>query len=388
MHYAHNSPDCHAHKAGTEVNAANLARWWAANFGYQSHFLAVRPGSGLFRERIEELSASPVGVLGTSKLKKLIGFFRAIMFCKRVRPDAVVIHFFNLDTVLFAAAARLGGAKAIVAVAGSAVPDWKVTAGKYRLAIRGTTLLRTTVVAASDWILKSLMDLGALFQGSGVIHNGCDVHSIARSAAISRARRSLPRTFTIGMVARLDPVKDYSTLLEAFASLRAMRPGVSAELRVVGEGPLLAPLRDLAARLHVDNDVVFMGARSDVSNILGELDLFVLSTNCGEGFGIVLIEALAAGVPVIASDVPACREVLREGELGTLFPAGNVEFYLRSWPNGWIYGRTDYLFRFRRNRKSRRAMGLVSWLPATCPYLRAYGIECQQILSRSCGRSH
>ena len=63
--------------------------------------------------------------------------------------------------------------------------------------------------------------------------------------------------------------------------------------------------------------------RRDVPELVGELDLFVFATTADEGLGIALIEAMAAGVPVVASDVGACREVLDDGALGLLVPPGD-----------------------------------------------------------------
>jgi glycosyltransferase involved in cell wall biosynthesis len=116
------------------------------------------------------------------------------------------------------------------------------------------------------------------------------------------------------MVARLDPIKDQATLLRAFAAVRP--PGW--QLQLVGEGPDRPRLESLASDLGLDPAQVFLGRRSDIPELLGQADLFAFSTTPAEGFGIALIEAMAAGLPVIASDVPACREVLNDGECGVL----------------------------------------------------------------------
>jgi glycosyltransferase involved in cell wall biosynthesis len=70
---------------------------------------------------------------------------------------------------------------------------------------------------------------------------------------------------------------------------------------------------------------VFWGRREDIPELLGRMDVYAFSTTRDEGFGIALIEAMAAGLPVVASDVPACREVLAEGEAGRLVPAGDPD---------------------------------------------------------------
>jgi glycosyltransferase involved in cell wall biosynthesis len=79
----------------------------------------------------------------------------------------------------------------------------------------------------------------------------------------------------------------------------------------------------LARDLGVAAAVEFLGTRRDVPELLGRSDLFVFSTTAQEGLGSVLLEALAAGLPVVATDVPACRETLRDGEFGRLVPAND-----------------------------------------------------------------
>ncbi len=122
------------------------------------------------------------------------------------------------------------------------------------------------------------------------------------------------------MVARLDPIKDHGTLLRAFAA--AQQPGW--QLQLVGEGSERPRLEELALELGLDPTTLFIGRRADIPELLGQADLFAFSTTEAEGFGIALIEAMAAGLPIVASDVPACREVLLEGEAGELLPRGDV----------------------------------------------------------------
>ena len=126
------------------------------------------------------------------------------------------------------------------------------------------------------------------------------------------------------MVARLDHIKDQRTLLRAFAAARH----AGWQLQLVGEGPDRPLLEALARELGLDPAKVFLGRRSDIPELLGQADLFAFSTTPAEGFGIVLIEAMAAGLPIIASDVPACREVLRDGAAGELIPPGVVDAWL------------------------------------------------------------
>jgi glycosyltransferase involved in cell wall biosynthesis len=121
------------------------------------------------------------------------------------------------------------------------------------------------------------------------------------------------------MVARLDPIKDQATLIRAFAAARQS----GWKLQLVGDGPDRHRLEALATELGLDASDVFLGRCSDIPELLGQADIFAFSTTPAEGFGIVLIEAMAAGLLILASDVPACREVLLDGTAGDLLPPGD-----------------------------------------------------------------
>lgn len=122
------------------------------------------------------------------------------------------------------------------------------------------------------------------------------------------------------MVATLEDHKDHRTLLEAWKIIEdANHPYV---LKLAGDGSMKMQLLALHADLKL-KQVDFLGSRSDIPELLNGSKLFVFSTTIQEGFGTVLLEALAARCKVIASDVPACREVLKDGKYGTLVEAAN-----------------------------------------------------------------
>lgn len=119
----------------------------------------------------------------------------------------------------------------------------------------------------------------------------------------------------VGNVARLAPQKDHATLLEAFARVRAERP--DARLVLVGEGELRAELEERARRLGIADSVLFTGARDDVPDLLASFDVFAFPS-LFEGLCLAVIEAQAAGVPVVATPVGGIRETVVEGETGLL----------------------------------------------------------------------
>jgi len=130
-----------------------------------------------------------------------------------------------------------------------------------------------------------------------------------------------PRTRpVIGAMGRLHEVKRFDLLLAAAAQLKAQ--GHDFLLRIAGDGPERAALIRQTVDLNLEGCIEFTGWASDPGAFMAGLDLFAVTSRY-EGFGLVLIEAMAAGVPVVAADTEAPRQVLQDGRLGTLFESGN-----------------------------------------------------------------
>ncbi len=122
----------------------------------------------------------------------------------------------------------------------------------------------------------------------------------------------------MGIVARLVPVKNHRLLLNALADLAAAMPDL--HLAIIGGGELEAGLRQQAIDSGIADRVHFCGLISEIEEVYADLDLLVLSSK-NEGTPVVVIEALASGCPVAATDVGGVAELLDGGEYGTLLPA-------------------------------------------------------------------
>ncbi len=122
-------------------------------------------------------------------------------------------------------------------------------------------------------------------------------------------------TRLIGTVGRLTSVKNQAMLLRAFSAIREAHPETA--LVVVGGGPLRAELESIAASLGIEERVRFLGDRGDVRTLVTGFDVFALSST-SEGYSIALLEASAAGVPIVATDVGGNREIVQEGRTGHL----------------------------------------------------------------------
>jgi glycosyltransferase involved in cell wall biosynthesis len=126
--------------------------------------------------------------------------------------------------------------------------------------------------------------------------------------------------FVVGYVGRFVPIKDLPTLLEGFAAALARLPRL--RLVLVGDGPLRQELADRAGRLGISRAIRFAGWRRDLPAVYASLDLVVL-TSLNEGTPVALIEAMAAGRAVVATDVGGVADVVTDGHTGLLVPAGN-----------------------------------------------------------------
>lgn len=158
-----------------------------------------------------------------------------------------------------------------------------------------------------------------------VIPNGFAVEDIAARAAAGRetANRTLGAA-RVFMAARISRSKDHATVLKAIQLLRS--EGRQVELWLAGgaqDESRQASLESLADQLGIRDSVRFLGAREDIPELMGASDVVVHSTD-SEGFGNVVAEAMAAGAPVVATDIPACREVLEGGRCGLLVPRGDA----------------------------------------------------------------
>jgi glycosyltransferase involved in cell wall biosynthesis len=122
------------------------------------------------------------------------------------------------------------------------------------------------------------------------------------------------------MVARFGAQKDHPTLFRALAGLQSH----SWELDLIGDGPLRGEMESLAAGLGLGARVRFRGQRSDVDQILADAQVSLLATNW-EGFPLSILEAMRAGLPVVASSVGGIDESVRDEENGYLVPRGDVD---------------------------------------------------------------
>lgn len=199
-----------------------------------------------------------------------------------------------------------------------------------------TSNLRSRAMLAASPILEPALEkIGARVAVSEdarrtlVAHVGGDAVLIPNGVFVDRFAAAAPQPAwrggagTIGFIGRLDePRKGLPTLLTAMERVVAARPGV--RLLVAGKGDAEEAVEDASPA--VRDAVTFLGvvSEADKARLLRTVDVYVAPNLGGESFGIILVEAMSAGAPVLASDLDAFRRVLDDGRVGVLFPAGDV----------------------------------------------------------------
>lgn len=136
--------------------------------------------------------------------------------------------------------------------------------------------------------------------------------------------RNTTNCFVIGSIGRLVEQKDFATLLKSFKFFCKEHP--NSQLQIVGEGVLGNELKELAKDLNIENNITWVGRTEDVPAQLMNMDIFVLASKY-EGFGMVLLEAIQAGLPVLAANNTAIPEVLGENSSGLFETSNSIDLW-------------------------------------------------------------
>jgi glycosyltransferase involved in cell wall biosynthesis len=309
---------------GAERVMLNLADGLAGR-GHEVEIVAFRT-EGPFLSRVPP--GVPVLSLGSGRVSRsLPGLVR---YFRRRRPDVVLSTLVHIN-VAAVIARRLARVSTRLVLRQSSRIRENARADQPPLIRLAYLLLPEAyrradhVIAISDGLAAEVKQVAKL-PGNRVsaIHN-----PVLRSDDVTRARSVEPAPHpwledtgvpVILAVGRLVPEKDHRTLFQAFAQLRAERP---ARLVILGEGPLRYDLETLARNLGIANDVLLPGFTEPF--VWMKHASLVAHTALWEGFGNVIVEALACGAPVVATDCPSGpREILDGGRYGRLVPVADV----------------------------------------------------------------
>jgi sugar transferase (PEP-CTERM/EpsH1 system associated) len=248
---------------------------------------------------------------------------RLIRVLRRVGP--AVVHSRNWATFDAVPAARLAGVPHLVhGEHGRDVSDPDGSNARRNRLRRLFSPFVSRFVTVSDDLRRWLVDrVGLPSQKVVTIHNGVD---LARFSGLDRVRARdqigvSAAALVLGTVGRLDPVKDQAGLIRAFGRLAAKHGGL--HLAIVGSGPCRADLAALIGSLGLAGRAHLLGEREDVPAALAALDCFVLPS-IAEGMSNTILEAMAIGLPVVATRVGGSPELVTDGVTGRLVAAQDV----------------------------------------------------------------
>lgn len=246
---------------------------------------------------------------------------------RRLRP--AVLHTYNYAAAEYAVTAWLAGVPVRVhAEHGRDASDPEGRNRKHNFLRRALVPWIHCYVPVSEDLRRWLTGhIGIPAAKAELIQNGVDTVRYAPGLPVAELPwHTGEQPFVIGTVGRLQDVKDQASLIEAFALLCRRRPQQRADLRLVlvGDGPLRARLAEHAVRAGVADLVWMPGARHDIADLMRGFSLFALSS-IAEGTPVTLLEAMACGLPAVASAVGGIPAVVQDGVNGALVPPSSPE---------------------------------------------------------------
>jgi sugar transferase (PEP-CTERM/EpsH1 system associated) len=282
-----------------------------------------------FRQRLKRGDV-PVFALNKPPGNSPVTQFKLWRLFNRLRPD--IVHTRNIGALDATVPAALAGVPVrIHGEHGRDAVDPDGTSARRRIVRRLYKAFVHQYIAVSQDLASYLKyRIGVPPSCIAQIYNGVDsslFHPAGeRRDAVPHAGFSGPGHFVIGTVGRMQDVKDQLTLARAFVRLTQAMPGAGQRLRLVmvGDGPLREPVRALLAEAGVDEYAWLPGERSDVARIMRCFDLFVLPS-LAEGISNTILEAMATGLPVLATAVGGNPELVQPGVTGTLVPRDDPE---------------------------------------------------------------
>lgn len=285
-------------------------------------YLCVLKSSDWLESRFNACPVHVLGITSFKDFKSYLHIYKFAGFLKEKKIDIIQTHFRDAG-IAGILAAKLAGTGTVI----STRRNQGYWLNNRELALQKFLNRWVDVfIANSNSTKKWMSDIERVSEEKAqVIYNGIDIDAFDKSNPGTRlkSREMLGingNAPAIGIVANLRPVKGVDIFLRAAAIVRNEIP--SAAFFVVGDGSEKDNLKKLRHELELDGEVRFLGKREDIPFLLTALDLGVLSSH-SESFSNAVVEYLAAGLPVVCTDVGGCREAVEHGVNGFIVPTGD-----------------------------------------------------------------
>ncbi len=314
-------------QGGSERQAIQLTRLLHESGRFNVRLACLSP-EGILRSAAEELGLGEIPFFPLTSFydrNALIQLRRLMAFVRRERID--IVHTHDFYTNMFGMTA---GAFARVPIR---IASMRETAGmrtsSQKCAQQFAYSLAHHVIANSEAVRNSLIGQGTNESKISVVYNGLDPDRLTATTtraesltllALPSEKDGLRRRFVTIVANMHNEVKDYPMFLRAASLVHEVVP--EASFLLAGEGRLTDQLRTLAAELGIESSTFFLGRCEDVGALLQLSDVCVLSSKA-EGFSNAILEYMAAGRPVVATDVGGAREAVQEGQTGYLVSSGD-----------------------------------------------------------------
>jgi len=305
---------------GAETQLVNLAISLKKR-GWEVRVVAMLPPQAFTKELKE--AGIPLSTLNMRRgAPDPRAVFRLVKMLREWRPQILTSFMFHAN-LLGRIAGRLAGVPIVV----SSIRNENFGGSRRDRVLRMTDWMGEISTTNSNLAADKLVKRGVVpRERICVIPNGLVLDKfIVKNSSRTEFRQQLgitERDFLWLAVGRLEEQKDYSNLLQAFKII--IQDGHEAQLRVAGQGPLLENLQRQSINLGISDRVVFLGLRRDIPSLLDAADGFVLSS-AWEGLPNVVMEAMAAAKPVVATCVGGVPELVQEDVNGYIVPPGDSE---------------------------------------------------------------
>jgi len=270
-------------------------------------------GEGVFSNRLRKAGIN-VFCINKSKGVDFSLFLKLVKIFKKERID--IVHTHDSSTILYGTiAAKLAGVPCVINTEHGGI---YFETPRKKIISRFLWRLNNRVVCVSNSIKNDLNQMGLLNSKAEVIPNGIGLDKFDIEVDIKQKRKELGLSssdFVICSVGRLSKEKNQKMLIDSAEYILEEIP--NAKFIIVGDGPLKENLQYLVHSKGLEKYVIFLGEREDVPEILKISDCFVNCSNY-ESFGLAIVEAMASGIPVVATDSGGVGEIIRNDEIGTL----------------------------------------------------------------------
>lgn len=297
---------------GSEMVAYNLCSQMSTNF---THAVASLENDGQLRRKFEDLSIMTF-VIDRQVQEKIRPMFRLWNAMRKFKPD--IVHTHHIYQLFYAwPGALISGAQ----IVHTEHEYYSLMNSKVHFRLKNISRICKFITGVNEETSLYLQnEVGIPRNKIRTITNGIDLNKFNNSSLSRQSLGLNAHDFVVAIVARLHPVKDHVSMIEAFRVLLNSFP--QARLLIVGDGEERQKLETLALELGLGGEIKFLGMRTDVSEILSCVDVLSLSSKM-EGLPLCILEGMAAKKAIVATAVGGIPSVVSSGVNGILVPPGD-----------------------------------------------------------------